>query len=160
MAEDTNTYHDRKSSTVRLPTALLKSATDVADTRNHREWYRRQRATNGRPPLLDVVDPVERIHDRRKRQRQVPEHERGGKHDQTCRPAREDLLGRVVDRMEDGGRHVRLDLRRDALSPRLLETERAEQPKREQRERDERHERAKADRGRVDEQPVLAELGG
>ena len=62
--------------------------------------------------------------------------------------------------MEDRRRHVRTNARRDALTPRLLETERPEQPECEKRQRDERDERAKADRRRVDEQAVLAEVGG
>ena len=62
--------------------------------------------------------------------------------------------------MEDRLRHVRLDLRGDAVVPGVLEPERPEQAEREQRERNERDERAEADRGRVDKEAVLAELGG
>jgi hypothetical protein len=116
------------------------------------------RAANLRPPFVDVVDPVERLHDPGEREREIPENEGRREDDQGRGSGMEDLLRRVVDRVEDRGRDVRADLGRDAVPPRLLEAERTQQTECQQRERDERDEGAKADRRRVDEEPVLGEI--
>ena len=62
--------------------------------------------------------------------------------------------------MEDGRGQVRTELRLDALPPRLLEAERTEQAQRQQRYGNQRDQGAEADRGGIDEQPMLGELVG
>jgi hypothetical protein len=100
--------------------------------------------------LLDVVYTVQGVHDAYDSDRQIPDDERRCDNDQRGGAAREDLLGGVVDGVEDRCGNKGLDRRRDRVVPRVLEPERPEEAQAEEDERDESDDRSKGDRGGVD----------
>ena len=135
-----------------------QEAADEANTADDRKRDGGHASASERTLLLDVVDLIERIHDREEREDEIPQDKCRREDDQPHCSRRHDLHGRVVDRVVNRRSNVRSNLRRNALPPRVLQSESAEQAKREERDRNQGEDGAKADRRRVQEQAVLAEF--
>ncbi len=122
-----------------------------------REPEREREADPPRPFLRRLVDLVEGADRRADDPGHLPDGEGGRECEQSRVEDESTLVHGLVDSVEDGGKDLRLDLRRDRLLPEVTLVGGAEDAEPEQRARDGRDEHAQRDRARVREEAVAVE---